>query len=268
MALRYRAGFDPALASAILELFLRTVFGWLRRKARDEGVADGRAGAITVIQRAGRSVNTDLHDPSLVLDGVYGRRDPGSPPRFHATAPPSRSDLADSLTTVQGGLRRRLACRGLIRNETGGDEADPHAEAAPLLAPCCAAAVPGTVDLGPEAGQYGGRCQGTVPPPIRPESERKDEAGPGDGGSPCGPGAPKLLPWLDTSRSASARSDQSLMAIAGSPGTSKLKAPPVPAPDGRRRMVCRCPTSPSLSNPSWQDRPARHGLDFAPGELA
>ena len=49
MAVRYRAGFDPALASAILELFLRTVFGWLRRKARDEGVAAGLAGAVTVI---------------------------------------------------------------------------------------------------------------------------------------------------------------------------------------------------------------------------
>ena len=53
MALGYRAGFDPALSSAILELFLRTVFGWLRRTAREEGVADGRAGAVTVIQRAG-----------------------------------------------------------------------------------------------------------------------------------------------------------------------------------------------------------------------
>ena len=53
MAVRYRAGFDPALASAILELFLRTVFGWLRRKARDEGLAAGRAGAVTVIPRAG-----------------------------------------------------------------------------------------------------------------------------------------------------------------------------------------------------------------------
>ena len=88
MALRYRAGFDPALASAILELFLRTVFGWLQRKARDEGVADGRAGAVTVIQRAGGSVNASLHYHSLVLDGVYVRRDPRSNPSFHATAPP------------------------------------------------------------------------------------------------------------------------------------------------------------------------------------
>ena len=30
------------------------------------------------------------------------------------------------------------------------------------------------------------RCQGIVQPPIGPERERKDGAGPGDGGSPCG----------------------------------------------------------------------------------
>ena len=173
MPLRYRAGFDPALASAILELFLRTVFGWLRRKAREEGVADGRAGAVTVIQRAGGSLNANLHYHSLVLDGVYVRRDPGSKPRFHATAPPSQSDLADILTTVRVGLRRLLERRGLIRSETGGDEADPHAEAAPLLAACYAALVQGTVAMGPKAGHDVGRLGGelaalpdSMPPPA------------------------------------------------------------------------------------------------------
>jgi len=170
MALRYRAGFDPALSSAILELFLRTVFGWLRRKAREEGVADGRAGAVTVIQRAGGSLNANLHYHSLVLDGVYVRRDPGSKPSFHATAPPSQSDLADMLTTVRVGIRRLLERRGLIRSETGGDEADPHAEEAPWLAACCAASVQGTVA---KAGHDGGRLGGelaalpdSMPPPA------------------------------------------------------------------------------------------------------
>jgi hypothetical protein len=159
--------------SAILELFLRTVFGWLRGKARDAGVAAGRAGAVTVIPRAGGSVNANLHYHSLVLDGVYVRRDPGSKPSFHATAPPSQSDLADILTTVRVGLRRRLERRGLIRSETGGDGADPHAEAAPLLAACYAASVQGTVAMGPQAGHYVGRLGGelaalpdSMPPPA------------------------------------------------------------------------------------------------------
>jgi hypothetical protein len=113
MALRYRAGFDPALSSAIRALFLRSVFGWLRRKARDEGVADGRAGAVTVIPRAGGRVNANLHDHSPVLDGVYARRDPGARPSFHATAPPSTSDVADILTSVRVAGITALAAVGL-----------------------------------------------------------------------------------------------------------------------------------------------------------
>ena len=130
-------------------------------------------GAITVIQRAGGSVNANLHYHSLVLDGVYVRRDPGSKSSFHATAPPSQSDLADILTTVRVGLRQLLERRGLIRGETGGDEADPHAEAAPLLAASYAASVQGTVALGPQAGHYVARLGGelaalpdSMPPPA------------------------------------------------------------------------------------------------------
>jgi hypothetical protein len=198
MALRYRAGFHPALSSAILELFLRTVFGWLRRKARDAGVADGRAGAVTVIQRAGGSVNANLHYHSLVLDGVYVRRDPGSNPSFHATAPPSPSDLADMLTTVRVGIRRRLERRGLIRSETGEDEADPHAEAAPVLAACYAASVQGTVAMGPKAGHYVGRLGGelaalpdSMPPPascVRADGYSLHAGGPGRGWGSAGVG--------------------------------------------------------------------------------
>jgi len=118
-------------------------------------------------------LNANLHYHSLVLDGVYVRRDPGSKPSFHATAPPSPSDLADMLTTVRVGIRRRLERRGLIRRETGGDEADPQAEEAPLLAAWYAASVQGTVAMGPKAGHYVGRLGGelaalpdSMPPPA------------------------------------------------------------------------------------------------------
>ena len=68
---------------------------------RAEPLAGGR------VHRARGEV--DHH--ALAPDGVYVRRDPGSNLSFHATAPPSQSDLADILTTVRVGLRRRLERR-------------------------------------------------------------------------------------------------------------------------------------------------------------
>jgi hypothetical protein len=50
--LRYRVAFDHEIESAILGLFLRTVFTWLRVKARENGVTDPRPGAVTIVQRA------------------------------------------------------------------------------------------------------------------------------------------------------------------------------------------------------------------------
>ena len=38
-------------------MFVRAVLGCLRARARDGGVADGRAGAVAVIQRFGGALN-------------------------------------------------------------------------------------------------------------------------------------------------------------------------------------------------------------------
>jgi hypothetical protein len=50
---------------------LRTVLGFLRRRARHEGVVDGRSGAVVVIQRFGGALNLNVHLHALVLDGVF-----------------------------------------------------------------------------------------------------------------------------------------------------------------------------------------------------
>jgi hypothetical protein len=102
------------LSTAILDIFLQAVFGWLRSKAREEGVVDGRPGAVTLLQKAGGSINANLHFHSLVLDGVYTRKAAGATPVFQATDPPSESELADILTTVRVKIRRLLQRRGLV----------------------------------------------------------------------------------------------------------------------------------------------------------
>ncbi len=57
-------------------MFLRAVLGFLRARARDGGVGDGRGGAIAVIQRFGAALNLNvhvhLHAGLVVPGGVAG----------------------------------------------------------------------------------------------------------------------------------------------------------------------------------------------------
>jgi hypothetical protein len=50
---RYQLAFDAALTRAVLRIFVRTVFGWLRRRATRRGLVNPRGGAVTAIQRFG-----------------------------------------------------------------------------------------------------------------------------------------------------------------------------------------------------------------------
>ena len=57
--LRYQLAWDHDLCRGVVAVFLRAVLGFLRVRARDGGVADGRGGAVAVIQRfGGPSIST------------------------------------------------------------------------------------------------------------------------------------------------------------------------------------------------------------------
>jgi hypothetical protein len=46
---RYQLAFDAALTRAVLRVFLRTVFGWQRRRAAQRGLVEARSGSVTAI---------------------------------------------------------------------------------------------------------------------------------------------------------------------------------------------------------------------------
>jgi hypothetical protein len=57
LCVRYQLAFNAGLTRAVLRVFLRTVFGWQRRRAVRRGVVGARSGSITAIQRFGGSAN-------------------------------------------------------------------------------------------------------------------------------------------------------------------------------------------------------------------
>ena len=148
---RYQLAFDAALTRAVLRVFLRTVFSWLRQRAARRGILAGRCGAVTAIQRFGGALHCHIPFHSLVLDGVYTRPGPTAPPRFHRTTAPTDAEIAELLTRLHRRVRRLLARRGRLPEEALAT--DPFADQAPLFAHTVAASLQGRVALGPHAGQ-------------------------------------------------------------------------------------------------------------------
>ena len=65
--LRDQLAFDAQLTSAVLDVFICSVFAGLRRAAARAGIADGQCGAITAIQRCGSALNVNVHGAGFWL---------------------------------------------------------------------------------------------------------------------------------------------------------------------------------------------------------
>jgi len=105
--LRYQLAWDHDLCRAVVAVYMRAVLGWLRRRARGDGVLDGRGGAVAVIQRFGGALNLNLHVHALVLDGVFARDRAGGL-GFHPAPRLAALDVAEVLATVEPRIKGLL----------------------------------------------------------------------------------------------------------------------------------------------------------------
>ncbi len=151
-ALRYRLAYDAELTSAVLGIFVRTVFASLRRRARKHwSIERTRCRAVTFVQRFGDALNLNVHFHSLVLDGTYAEA-PFGPCRFRPLPPPEDAEVARVVRQVARRIARLLERRGL---GLGDDPqvADPLADEQPLLAGLYGASVAGRIATGRRAGR-------------------------------------------------------------------------------------------------------------------
>jgi hypothetical protein len=141
---RLLCAYEPWICTWVRRVFVTAVLGLLRRRAKAQGVRDGRSGAVVFAQRFDSALRLNLHFHALVLDGVYERES-----GFVTALQLGDSDVA--------WLVRRIATRvirGLRRRGRWPDpEADvEHAADEPWLLQCQAAAVQGLAAFGPQAG--------------------------------------------------------------------------------------------------------------------
>ncbi|MGH9372832.1 MAG: transposase, partial [Vicinamibacterales bacterium] len=108
---------------------VRTVLGSLRRRVRRNGIADGRSGAVAIVQRFGGALNLNVHLLALVLDGVFTTE--GSAVRFHPIRRLTREDVAVVVALIARRVERLLERRGLAGGAERGDALDVWSEEAP-----------------------------------------------------------------------------------------------------------------------------------------
>jgi len=138
-ALRASVAWDHDLALAVQRVVVRAVLGAYRRRAQKAGIADGRAGAISVIQRFGSALNLNPHFHLLVPDGVFAQAASGSL-RFHPTQRFSRTDIERIAKTI------RIRVTRLVERRVSHDDdvSDP-------LATCYAASLANSAAREPAA---------------------------------------------------------------------------------------------------------------------
>jgi hypothetical protein len=101
--LRYLPAWDHDLCRTGVSVYVRAVLGFLRTRARRAGIANGRRGAVAIIQRFGGALSLKVHIHALVIDGVF--TDNGAGLRFHPASRLTRDDVGE------GGGRIRAADR-------------------------------------------------------------------------------------------------------------------------------------------------------------
>jgi len=174
--LRYLLAYDPALVTDVVTAFIRSVFAYLRRKAKAtlglESVTLAHPGAVTVIQRCSGHLALNVHFHSLITDGVFIQESPDGPVDFQSLPPPGD----DEITAVAWDACRRtrdvLVRRGLWQEDVDDGEDDPLLETQPGLADLCQASLRGVLALGPRRGQrvvqfFGQAASGEDVPDLR-----------------------------------------------------------------------------------------------------
>jgi hypothetical protein len=171
-ALRYRLAYDSSLVRDVLQIFVRTIFASIRRRAGiPASNRQARCGAVAFIQRFSDALNLDPHYHVLAMDGLYVIDGKGEPVFRHVPAPTDK-EIARAAERIHRRVASLMEKRGL-GSQADLDEADALRRDEPLLAELYGAAVSGRVATGPRAGMRIARVG--------------DDVDPEDGALPSGP---------------------------------------------------------------------------------
>jgi hypothetical protein len=140
--LRYRLTYDASLARDVLQIFVRTVFSSIRRRAGiPASNRKARCGAVAFIRRFSDALNLDPHFHVIALGGIYLNTLDGEP-LFRRVDPPTDAEVTRVAERVRRRVARLMDRRG-IASRTDPDEDDTLRRDEPLLAALYSASISG-----------------------------------------------------------------------------------------------------------------------------
>lgn len=153
--MRYLVATHPRIQSALLEITIRVISTFLKKKIRKKG-SDGstfQTGTVTVIQRFGSALNLTPHFHMLFLDGVYSINNGIA--EFHKTEAPSDDEIKEILSKIAKRCLKYLVKKGYfsIEEDSFSMGEDPLVEKEPILAELLFASSKYQIATGQRKGQ-------------------------------------------------------------------------------------------------------------------
>ena len=122
IAVRFALARDARLLSEVLGLFVRALFAFQRRTARQLGVSRPLTGAVAFVQRFGSALQLTPHFHVLVPEAVFEEVDEGEL-RPHPLPRPTDSEVEMLAVTVARRVLRLCHARGVLEEEAAPDGA-------------------------------------------------------------------------------------------------------------------------------------------------
>jgi hypothetical protein len=155
-ALRYRLAYDSEMVTAVLQVFIRSLFGFYRRRAQNYGIDQTQSGAVTFIQRFGSAANLNVHFHVICIDGIYAPGRDGKP-EFFALRPLENEDVRELVELLAKRLGALITRRCTGTGDADSEDSDRLAREQPWLSEVYAASVCGRLADGGRVAVGGDR---------------------------------------------------------------------------------------------------------------
>ena len=150
LPLRFWMAANPKLQAKILEIAIRAINGYYRKKLKNKyGIKDLKTGAVTLIQRSGSALNLNIHFHILFIDGGFEISD--NKRVFYRAPDPDDKEVNELIKKISLRVIKYLRKKGYLSQDGYSEELQYEH---PALTRIMAASVKNVIAMGPRASKF------------------------------------------------------------------------------------------------------------------